>query len=304
VKTNAILDKQLVYDENSCARIFLEWLSSQQEVVWTFRRAEEEFRELANQTRWEFVARPADGSDRWIALEVKRLVVPHGEQQAGDWRSLIDDVSEKLKDSLQERYLLADLPKYTFDQLQRKTLVHCLATAVTDVAPNLQKGEWLDIGPNVAKCFSEWPKETRKQPVVDLVDPHRPRLMYPPHKLLLWKSSDVGSSLAIGGGPMIAYWAEPALNKAVLNLLEGKGKANAQLRLAKGRGASKTVLLLDERIDFDPQVVAQTISQQDGSLLSNIDEVYLVSTFSGEHVQQVWTSAAGESARMRTAVSE
>jgi len=106
------------------------------------------------------------------------------------------------------------------------------------------------------------------------------RLEYPSHQLVLYKQSTAGSSVGIGVGPAFGYWAEPTLLEACRSFLQ-KGTANEQLRLAKNKGASKTVLLFDDRIDFDPKIVAQAFSLADGSQLSHIDEAYLVSTFGG-----------------------
>lgn len=280
--------EQQIYNEKTCANIFLKWLGTQQGAEWTFIRAEEKFPELANRTRWEFVAHRADSNDEWIALEVKSLVFPEGESQHGSWHKLVDDVNKRLEGKLSGKYWLADLPRYTFDQVQSKTLVDCLERAVQQAAQTLEKGGQKDIGPSIAACFNHWPKDTRKQPTG--IDPETLQALYPPHPLLLLKRSNEGNSLRVGG-LFVGYWPEPLLNKAVQDLLVGQGKANDQLGAAKQKGASKTLLLLDEHIDFDPQVVAEVISGLDASHLSSIDEVYLVSTFGGEHVKQVWSKA-------------
>ena len=278
-------DEQKVYDEETAAHIFLRWLGGQQGDEWTFVRAEEKFPEFANKTRWEFVAHRTDG-DEWIALEVKSLVSSQGESQHGNWRKLIDDVNNRLEGKLPGEYLLADLPRYIFNQTQRKTLIDCLESVVREATQTLGTGEQRDIGPNIAACFLHWPKDTKGQPTG--VDPDTRQALYPPRPLLLLRGSGNGNSLGIGIYPVVAYWAEPALKMAVSGLLKGKGQANAQLGLARGKGATKTVLLLDERIDFDPQVVWEVLGSLDLFHLCNIDEVYLVSTFGGEHVSQVW----------------
>lgn len=284
-----MIGEQQLYNENTCAKIFLKWLGGQQEVEWTFIRAEEKFSELANRTRWEFVAQLAGSRDEWIALEVKSLVFPEGESQHGNWHKLVDDINKRLEGKLSGKHWLAELPRYNFDQLQRKTLVGCLEKAVRETAKTSREGEWNDLGPSIAACFNHWPEDTRKQPTA--IDPETLQLLYPPHPLLLLRGSGAGSSLGIGIHTIVGYWSEPTLKTAIIGLLEGKGKANDQLGVAKRKGASKTVLLLDEHIDFDPQLAAEVIRGLDSSHLSNIDEVYLVSTFGGEHVKRVWSKA-------------
>ena len=280
---------QQLYDENTCAKIFLKWMGGQQGVEWLLIRAEDEFPELANETRWEFVARRADSDEEWIALEVKSLVSPEGESQHGNWRKLVDDVNKKVGGRLPGKYWLAHLPRYTFDQAQRKTLVDSLEGAILDAAKTLREGEQEDIAPSVAACFSHWPKDTRKQPKG--FDPETREARFPPHPLLLLRGSGEGSSLGIGVGPIVGSWVDPALRTAIIGLLKRESRANAQLGLAREKGAARTVLLLDERIDFDPQLAAEIIHGLDTSHLSNIDEVYMVSTFGGERVQQVWPTA-------------
>ncbi len=279
--------EQQTYDENTCANIFLKWLGTQQGAEWAFKRAEEEFPELANRTRWEFVARRTHNKEEWIAIEVKSLVFSEGESQFNNWHNVVSDVNKRLEGKLSGKYWLAHLPKYTFDQRQRKMLVDCLKKAVQETAQALKKGTQKDISPNIVACFNHWPNDTRKQP--SRIDPETLQLLYSPHPLLLLKSSNEGNSLRVGVGPVVGYWVEPTLKKALQDLLVGKGKANDQLGVAKRKGASKTVLLLDERIDDDPQAVAEVIRSLGISHLSNIDEVCLVSTFGGEHVKQVWS---------------
>ena len=91
----------------------------------------------------------------------------------------------------------------------------------------------------------------------------------------------------MGGSPFVGYGAEPTLRQAFFGLA-AKGNQNSQLGLAKRKGALKTALLLDERIDWHPEVITGALGAVDPSQMSNIDEMYLVSTFNGEHVQQVW----------------
>ena len=113
-------------------------------------------------------------------------------------------------------------------------------------------------------------------------------MLYPPHELLILKTSKTaieGESVK-GVSPVSGYWVEPTLDQTSRDILS-KGSANDQLRLAKTKGVSKTVLLFDDQIDFDPEIVSRIIREVDPSQLSAIDEVYLVSTFSGQRVQQV-----------------
>ena len=176
-------DNQQTNDEQVCARIFLEWLGGQHGIEWGFKRAEDEFPEFANKTRWEFVARRIDSISMWIAIEVKRLVDSEGERQRSDWYKLIGDVNTKVPGKLPGKFLLANPPKYHFNQQQRQVLVDCMAEVIKQVAPELEIGLWIDIGPEIANLFDAWPEDRRKQPIG--VNLHSLRAVFPPHPLLI-----------------------------------------------------------------------------------------------------------------------
>ena len=284
--------EQQEYDENICAKIYVHWLGNQQHTQWTFIRAEHKFPKLADNIRWEFVAHRVHNDEEWYALEVKSLVFRKGKIQHNSWRKLIGDVNKHLEGRLPGEYYLVDFPKYDFGQTQRKTLVDQLEKTVLDVAKIMREGEKIDIGPKIATGFNHWPNNTTKRPLG--YDPETFQLRFPPHALLLIKNSDHGNSLSIPMSNFEGGWAGPMLSKALLDLLdlldllEENDKANTQLKLAKNKGAAKTILLLYEQTDFDPRLTAEVISNLDASRVSNIDEVHMVSTFGGEHIQQVW----------------
>lgn len=243
--------------EKTVADLYLTSLRVHTGTRWDLVRAEDKFPELSNGTRWEFVAHRADPNEEWLAVEVKSLVFGGGESQHGNWHKLVDGVNKRLEPKLPGKYWLADMPNWTFNQSQGKALVNCLEKTIQEAAQGMAAGEQKDVGPSVGACFNDWPQDRRRQP--PSIDPERLTLNYPPHSLILLKSSGDGSSLRIGLSTIVGYWAEPILSLAVHNLMV-KGKANEQLGLAKSRGASKTVLLLDDHIDFDPQVVTGAIS--------------------------------------------
>ena len=275
--------------EEAVAQIFLRSLNEQRSAEWVLTRAEDKFPEVANEIRWEFVAECSDSPDNWTAVEVKCLVISEGERQNNDWRGLVDAVDQRLRGNPPGKYWLADLPKYTFDQGQKKRLIECLAKIVRETAPSLKDGEQKDIGPTVAAVFDDWPNDIRRQPKGYNLKTFQ--LLYPPHPLLVFKTSGQGNSLKVGGYPIVGSW-EPATTKGLVRcVIAGKQQANAQLGMAKSKGASITVLLLDSHADFDPPAVEELISRLDSSLLAHIDQVYLIGTFGGEHVRKVWPMA-------------
>ena len=159
-------DNQRAHEER-CAGSFFEWLAQNQGTEWEFQRAEERFPELANGTRWEFVASHPDEIQEWTAIEVKCLVFPDGLRAVSDWHKLIDDVNTKLDGQLCGKYWLARLPKYTFDQKERAALLDSLVQVIQKIAGDLAAGDMREIGPEIASLFSGWPGDTRKQPTID-----------------------------------------------------------------------------------------------------------------------------------------
>ena len=270
--------------EEKCAQLFLNSGGNLQNEDWKIQRAEDRFRNLESRTRWEFVVVQASDESRWSALEVKCLVVPRIERQNNDWRKLVAEVNGILEGELTGKYLLAGLPEYTFNRRQKQELVSCLAQFMRQNASNLRSGERRDVGPELARLFEGWPEDKRKQPSIDLVNQS---WSYPPHELILHKRTDRGSELKIGIYPFVMYWSAMELRRTVFDILS-KCQANVQLALAKNMGASSTVLLLDDHVDFGPQEVTRTIGMIDPSKLSNIDKVYLMSFWSGQHIEQVW----------------
>ena len=269
--------------EMTVARIYVDWAYGMEAGQWKLTRAEEMFPELGGGRRWEFVAECSDNAEAWIGIEVKGLVYAPGERQHNDWMKLIKDVNRELAGKLPGQYHLYRLPKYNFNTRQRQLLVDYLALVIQQVASSLGIEDEQDIGPNIAELFADWPVDKRRQPQVDLKNA---RLLYPPHELVILKTSIEGESVK-GVSPVSGYWGEPTLDQTISDIL-GKGSANDQLRLAKTKGASKTVLLFDDQIDFDPEIVSRIIREVDPSQLSYIDEVHLVSTLSGQQVQQVY----------------
>ena len=96
---------------------------------------------------------------------------------------------------------------------------------------------------------------------------------------------ELGSSV----GPVSQV--DPELGLALRTLFDPKGgqtaKPNEQLREASQKGASETILLLDNHVRWKPDVIGGELKRLDQTLLSDIDSVYLVSA-TQRRVRQVW----------------
>ena len=254
--------------------------------MWILQRTEDEFPDLANATRWEFVARRNDDSDKWTDVEEKCLVVADAERRFNDWAKLVAEVDRSLAMGLSGNFFLLNLPHYKFDQKQARELISCRIQVLQEIDSSLDAGDLVDIGPQIKDLFNDWPVDLRSQPRITKAS-LRPE--YPPHKLLIMKHGDSGGSVKVGG-QVARFWAQPEIGRAIGQILE-KGKANRQLMTATSRGAAKTVLLLHNHIDCDPGAIADAICEGRIERNESIDEFWLVSDFGGEHVEMVWKRA-------------
>ena len=161
--------------------------------------------------------------------------------------------------------------------------------ALFETAPNLDVDDLGNLGPRIAELFPEWPK--KKSASSPRIDWNTGRVVYDPEDLWITKLEDTGWCVEIWSSVGQAFMVDPTLNQAVKRIFQprgGKGaKPNEQLGLAKQMGAINTILLLDSYIADRPDIVRQALSNMDKTLLSSIDNVFLVSV-SGSHIEDVW----------------
>lgn len=170
-------------------------------------------------------------------------------------------------------------------------LARAFVDALTDVYSNMDQGAQVDLGPVIAPRFSKWPS---KPPTIDHKlwrEQHVYKIIHPPEELFVVKLDDTGCAVEIGPVVSQVFMVDQALYQAVLGIFDpeaGKGaKPNEQLREARHKGASETILLLDSHIRWKPDIVAQVLNCIDQALMSNIDTVYLVSG-TNNRVKKVW----------------
>ena len=276
--------------ERACAQTFLTWLGSQRGVDYELLRAEQ-VPELRG--RWDYVANITGDAD-WLALEIKGLVIPRSRRQYGDWSRFSTWATKELRTSGQVKgeFAISISIPWTFNQKQGKLLVHAFVEALVQVGPNVKMGDLVNIGPEVASAFMDWPT---KPPTHDhnLWLEHRIwKVINPPedlHVVKLDESNGVSVELGISVGQ--AFDVDPSLQQAIQGIFApnevGAAKPNEQLGEARQKGASETFLILDSHIRYNPAVVSESSNRIDRTLLSNIDGVYFVSV-SGKQVSKVW----------------
>jgi hypothetical protein len=236
--------------------------------------------------RWDFNAR-SRGDTQWFALEVKGLVIPQSLRQFGSWTKLCRAVTEELQERGDFRgtfTIIANVP-WTFSQKQGKVLANAFVQALIEGAADVNVGDQINIGPAIASRFWDWPKDSPR------TDRSTSKIIHPPQDLLVYKLDASGCSVEGGISMSEAFVVDSALYQAVSDIFASRpgecAKPNVQLREARERGASRTVLLLDSHIQWKPNTVADVLKCLDQGLLSSIDSVYLVSVHNNR-VREVW----------------
>lgn len=273
--------------EQACAQVFLKWITRKHGVHYRLRRAEDQF---GLDARWDFVAN-MEGSEAWIAIEIKGLVLPASRRQVRSWDSFLSHVTRQLKTKVRGSYsVIASIP-WAFSQQESKNLLEPFIDALAELDDTLESGEETNLGPNIAAKFPQWPTKPPTSDEKLWLEQRVLKFITPPKDLFVLKDADDGSSVQLFGSVGQAIEVDTTLTHALLGIFSddgGKGaKPNVQLDLAKGRGASETVLLLDSHIVSRPNTVAQVLTYINQSLLSNIDAVYLVGVGDNE-VGLVW----------------
>ena len=242
--------------------------------------------------RWDFVAR-VEGHTDWLALEVKGLVIPQSLRQFGSWSKFCESATKELhaRRTIQGSFAIIPGVPWKFNQKQSKILAKAFLDALTEGYSNIDLGTQVDLGPAIAPRFSEWPT---KPPTVDQKlwnEQHVYKIIHSPEEFILVKLDDIGCSVEVGAVVSQVFWVDPALTQAVLAIFDSQdskgAKPNEQLREARQKGASETILLLDSHIRWKPNIVAQVLNDIDQTLMSDINAIYLVSVVNNQ-VKKVW----------------
>ena len=216
-------------------------------------------------------------------------MIPDWKRQISDWSAFCIRVTQQLQGKLQGEFGLMPSIPWNFSQAAGGTLATTFEAALLETAPNIGVGDIENLGPRIAELFPEWPqKKSASSPRNDW---NTGRVVYDPEDLWIEKLEDSGSCVEIWSNVTQRVDVDPTLNQAVKRIFQprgGKGaKPNQQLGLAKQMGAVNTFLLLDSHIADRPNIVSQALSKIDKTLLSSIDNVFLVSVSSG-HIEDVW----------------
>lgn len=274
-------------DEEQCIKTFLNWHNRRFKTNLGYKRAEKEFPEIGNSTRWDFVIR-RNKCPPWYAAEIKRLIKPGAVIQLVQWNKLLRNITNSLGNQLQGEFLVYGVPSLKLERHKRTQLKRVLTGLVLQNAASLRNDEMVNLGPKILKLFEEWPSTPHLNPNPPYDIAHR---VNADSYFALHKISDTGCSLELAFAQSGVFLLDQAVVEA-LTLLFDNGeilKANTQLALAKQKGAKGTILLLDYDLpswypDDARQVLVDNLNSEQSS---NMDAIYLVKA-SQNRVSKVW----------------
>lgn len=271
--------------EEICVQRFLNWYNEQQRRNYMYERAEKRFYDLKGGLRWEFVAYKPDNPEKWIGIEVKELGAREVTVRFEFWRDLCRELTQDLARRKIEGEFDIRPPVLDLKPKERPGFREAFMKVLSQKAPNMRVNEEIDIGPDIAEWFDNWPKGKSDVDEWDKWGTHRPS------KLMISKSLDAGCKMHVSMMSVGAYSVPEKSKEAfdeVFKLRNGRIQANEQLKLAKEKEAMVTTLLLACISSIDEGLIKNELQNLDCRLISDIDYIYLVSMGSKNVVIKIY----------------
>ena len=276
--------------EEMCIQCFLNWYREQCKVKYICQRADIYFPELTGKLNWDFVAYEHDNIKSWIGIEVKELpLLKEPSIKFEFWQRLCSDLTKDLPgEGVQGEFYIfpRDVDLKCGDRSEfRKVFVE----VVHQKAPNMKVNEIMDIGPDIADGFPNWPTEKSDEDEYDEWGEDRPC------KLRIKRVSDSGCMVnsPMSPTPITVYdvlGAHREAFDAVFKLKNDAIWANEQLKLAKKMGATDTILLLVCDSSVEEGLIKDNVQNLDRQFISEIDCIYLVSMGNKDRVVKMYPS--------------
>lgn len=259
--------------EEICVERFLNWYNKQRKR--DYKRTEDHFTELKGKLRWDFIVYERVNPEEWIGIEVKEIAIVRAPSiQLGFWQGLCSELTQDLagKGIRGEFYIFP--PDVDLKRGDRSEFRKAFVEVLYQKAPNMKVNEIIDIGPNIASKFPNWPTE-KSEPF----DEYDKRGTYRPCQLEIKKISDSGCEVTSPISPIRAFSVPEAHREAFNEVFKLKNDAiwaNKQLKLAKEYGAMKTILLLACNVFVDEGLTKNYVQNLGHHLIAHIDCIYLV----------------------------
>lgn len=262
-------------EEEICVQRFLNWYNKQYKGNYVHQRATAYFPELKNVLRWEFVVYECDNPKEWIGIEIKELsTFREVDKWFEFWKVLCSDLTKGLAvKGIQGKFKIMDPPVLNLRPRERPKLLKAFLKVLAD-KETILKADFTDVGPDIADKFANWSREKNGNR-----DEYRKWGEDRPRKLLINKSPDSGCEVSVCSSPIVVRDAVKQHEQTFNEVFKLKGdaiQANKQLKLAKEKGANKTILLLACKPSIYEDLIKNQAQDLDRHLISDIDFIYLV----------------------------
>lgn len=272
--------------EGICVQRFLNWYNKQYKRNYTYERAENHFPKLKGGLRWEFVAYERNNREEWIGIEIKELNTTREVSNWFEfWQGLCLELTKVLAaKGIQGKFKIIHPPVINLKPREHQKLLKAIIEVLIN-KESILNVDFTDIGPDIADKFTNWPKQKSDLKEYDKWGE------YCPSELLINKSPDSRCEVRSPISPIIARDAieqhKETFSEA-FKLKKGSIWPNEQLKLAKEKGARKTILLLACYPFVYEDLIKNQVQNLDHHLISDIDYIYLVDMGSKGRVVRIY----------------
>ena len=259
-------------DEAICVQRFLNWYNRQRKSNYIHQRTTTCFSDLnkSNEGDWDFVVYECRNPEKWIGIEIKELSTTREVSRWFDfWSKFCSDLTKALVvKEFQGRFMIIHLPNLNLKSRERRRLLEAFMKVLCQYASNMKVNEEMDIGPYIAERFAHWRRERSE------VDEWERWGRCRPSKLQITKISDSGCEITSPISPIVLRDGEK-IHKQTFDEADIK-HANEQLKLAKEKGTTETILLFACRPFVNEYSIKSEVQKLNSCLICNIDHIYLV----------------------------
>jgi hypothetical protein len=259
-------------EEKICVEHFLSWYNKQRKEDCIYEKTEDHFTELKGKLCWDFMVYERGNPQEWIGIEVKELSTMRDVSGWSEfWNKLCLELTEdSVSKGIRGKFTIIHPPVLNLRPEKRINFRRAFVEVLTN-KQSMLKGGFVDIGPDIADKFPNWPKE-KSEPF----DEYDKWGTYRPCKLEIKKISDSGCEVISPISPIVLRDGVE-LHEKTFNEADIK-HANKQLKLAKERGTKKTILLFACHPFIEESLIKDQVQNLDRHLISDIDSIYLVAT--------------------------
>jgi len=255
--------------EKICVQRFLKWYNKQYKRNYIFERAKARFPNL-KEGDWDFIAYEPDNRQEWIGIEVKDLSTTRENHiWYKFWEKLCLELTKDLVGRGNQGEFSILPPVLYLKPKERQKFREAFIKVLTDNKPILKANKPIDIGPNIAAKFTNWPREKKGN-----LEEYYKWGEYCPSELRITKRADSGCEVTLLTNPIVVQDASETHKKT---FSEANMKhENKQLNLAKEKGARETILLFACYPFIYEGLIKNEVQNLDSHLIYDIDYIYLV----------------------------